>query len=73
MKLKKSDLGKFVTVYFRDEGKRDGILLELLGDTDARVFFPASTDEDTPDTTEVDCENQIIAVGPKLVVTFPRF
>jgi hypothetical protein len=73
MKLNDADLGKFVTVYFCDEGKKDGILLEFLGDTDARVFFPASVDDDIPDVSVVTCATQIVAVGPKLNITFPKF
>ena len=68
-KLNDTDLGKFVTVYFVDEGKRDGILLEFLGDTDARVWFPSSTEEGESEVSEVDCNNQIVAVG----LDFPLF
>jgi hypothetical protein len=72
-KLNDRDLGHFVTVHFIDEGKRDGILLEFLSDTDARVWFPASTDDDAPDVSTVDCNTQIVAIGPKLKIEFPRF
>ena len=71
-KLNNTDLGSFVTVYFTDEGKKDGILIEFHADTYARVFFPASTDEDIPDVSTVE-EDQIVTVGPKLKIKFPSF
>ncbi len=71
LKLNDSDLGNFVTVYFVDVGKKDGILLEFLDDAEARVWFPSNTG--APIISEVDCATQIIAIGPKLKIEFPEF
>ena len=73
-KLTQNDVGKFVTVYFIDEGKQDGILLDLLGEDDCRVWFPQTPRTEggwgSQSIVEV---GQIVAKGPLVEIKFPKF
>lgn len=73
-KVKPNDTGKFVTVYFTDEGKKDGILLNVIGEEDARVYFPhTENDKDGIGSNAIVSVDQIIAIGPKVVIEIPLF
>jgi len=69
-----SDTGKFVTVYFTDEGKKDGILLDVIGEDDCRVYFPhTSNDEGGTGSNAIVGSDQIVAIGPVAHIKIPLF
>jgi len=73
-KVKPSDTGKFVTVYFTDLGKRDGILLDVIGEDDVRVYFPhTSNDEGGTGSNAIVGTEQIVAIGPQAYIEIPLF
>jgi hypothetical protein len=72
-KIKPSDAGKFVTVYFDGEGKMDAVLLEVQDDV-AEIWLPHLAS----DRGGVGCRTlvetaDITAVGPLVAVHVPRF
>ena len=73
-KVKPSDTGKFVTVYFTDTGKQDGILLDVIGEDDCRVYFPhTSNDGGGIGSNAIVGSNQIVAIGPESRIEIPLF
>ncbi len=73
-KVEPSDVGKFVTVYFSDEGKTDGILLDVIDEEDCRVFFPHTTnDRGGVGTNAIVGSDQIVAIGPVAYIAIPMF
>ena len=73
-KLKPNDTGRFVTVYFSDEGKKDGILLAVSGEDDCRVYFPHTVnDEGGIGSNAFIRVDQIVAIGPQAHIEIPLF
>lgn len=40
LKIKKSDVGRWITVKWDDVGRRDSILVEVISKVEARVYEP---------------------------------
>ena len=73
-KLKPNDTGRFVTVYFSDEGKKDGILLGVINEYDCRVYFPHTVnDEGGIGSNVLVGVGQIVAIGPQAHIEIPLF
>lgn len=69
-----SDVGKFVTVYFSDAGKTDGILLDVIGEDDCRVWFPHTVNEEGgTGSNAIVGSDQIVAIGPEAYIKIPLF
>ncbi len=73
----KLEAGRFVTVYFDDSGKRDGILLEILptpGQDDYRVWFPhIKSDRGGLGSLAFVDASQIVFIGPVAQINIPMF
>jgi len=72
--VKPSDTGKFVTVCFTDSGMMDGILLDVIGEDDVRVWFPHTTnDEGGTGSNAIVGSDQIVTIGPVAYIEIPLF
>jgi len=68
------DIGRFVTIYFDDEGKKDGVLLSYCGGDDYRVWFPHTQNEEGGVGSDAIVDSdQIVALGPFIAVQIPLF
>lgn len=73
-KVQPSDNGKFVTVSFTDGEEKHGILLDVIGEDDARVWFPHTlSDKGGHGSNAIVNIYQIVSVGPNAHIEIPFF